>query len=418
MNKKILLFLFSFSLIFSLVLFSKHEAKAYISASSITSGFNAAADWLNEGTGIAMLGKTTVKEVREKLSAIAVAAAKIAALLVVQAATSAIIGEGPKGAGVITDWNKYLYISPQQRAMAQMNSFFNTVSRGRLSSLNYEGIGPNYDAYLVAQARQAIAGQNFVTDLQDTVTDPSQIFARGNMRGLMDYMKCANNVACYTLTSTAQYNLELTKAQEIAKNEQQNGFLPTKNATGKITKPASMISSAFTQMDQLGTQVIMAAQPDNGQTAGALMQIAGGAGISLTARTLNYYTADSAGQAEIRNKNDQFPFSLAYSTNGGIGFSAGGVTASAGGIGAMSSVQMGNICATGQFSLDGSGGTVDIKGNKITCPSGSVSKITVEKPSIDVTLPSFTCTSNASCNVAGVMTNTFRCNENKRCVKN
>jgi hypothetical protein len=321
------------------------------------------------------------KDALATFNRIGVTAAKIAALLAVQQITQAIIGSGD--GGVISDWNNYLYVSPQQRAMAQMNAFFNTASRGRLSTLNYEGVGPNYDAYLVAQARLAIAGQPFTTNLQDSVTDPSQIFAGGNMKGIVNYMKCANNVACYTLTSSEQYKIEFAKAQEIARNQQMNGFLPIKK-NGKIVQPAAFAYTALTQVDQMGTQIIMNADAD----VSAYAQIAAGAGISIASRSFNYMLADSKGKDEIRNKNDQFPFSLGYSTNGGVGISAGGVTATSG-VGQWSGgMQIGNTCATGNFTLDSGGATVDIHGNKITCPASSRPNGSVTPATIKVTGPS------------------------------
>lgn len=255
---------------------------------------------------------------------------KIAALTAVQIGTRAIVGSG-NDSTIIRDFNNYLYVSPQQKAMTQMNSFFNTVSRGRLSTLNYEGVGPNYDAYLVGQARMAIAGQPFSTNLQDLVTDPTQMFAGGNMKGLMTYMQCANNVACYTLTSTARYNSEFSKAQDIANKKNVNGFIP-KELNGRVVQPAQLAQVALTQLDQLGTQLIMSAT-DSGKAGGlsaAITQVWEGAGITAAARLAKYGISDSAGKDAIRNQNDQFPFSIGYSTNGGVGISAGGVTNSTG----------------------------------------------------------------------------------------
>jgi hypothetical protein len=246
---------------------------------------------------------------------------KMLALAAVQVTASALIGDGNSSQGtIIRDFNNYLYTSPQQRAMAQMNSFFNTVSQGRLSSLNYEGIGPNYDAYLVNQAKQAIAGQAFATNLQNIVTNPSQLLDGGNMKGLMTYMQCANNVACYTLTSTEQYNLEFEKAQTIAKNENVNGFIP-KKVNGRIIQPASLAQNALTQLDQLGTQLIVTAKggPTAAENTTAIEQIWSGAALSATARLTNYGISDKAGQEAIKNKNDQFPFSLSYSIKEGVG---------------------------------------------------------------------------------------------------
>lgn len=313
--------------------------------------------------------------VAENLDSVIITASKMAALLAVQKITQAIIGDG--GGGAITDWNNYLYVAPKQAAMAQMNSFFNTVSRGRLSSLNYEGVGPNYDAYLVAQSRQAIAGQPFTTNLQEFATDPTQMFVGGNMKGIMTYMQCANNVACYTMTAQAQYATELAKATDIANKEHSNGFLPVKK-NGRIIQPATIVANAMGQMDQLGTQVIMNADASKeASLSGSLSQIAAGASINIAARSFNYMLADSKGKDEIQNKNDQFPFSLAYSLNGGLGVKStnGGGTATSG-IGGLgpAGLQIGNTCATGNFRVNvATGVTTDIRGTKITCPPGSKS---------------------------------------------
>ncbi|MEI7962117.1 MAG: hypothetical protein WCI04_07315, partial [archaeon] len=105
-----------------------------------------AEDTIIAGVNVTQLGRDIAKAIGDAAVKLSVTGIKIAALLAVQTITRAIIGSG--GSGAIADWNKYLYTSPQQRAMDQMNLFFNTVSQGRLSSLNYEGVGPNYDAYL------------------------------------------------------------------------------------------------------------------------------------------------------------------------------------------------------------------------------------------------------------------------------
>jgi hypothetical protein len=277
-------------------------------------------DW---GTNLGQLATTIAKWVADKalkiaqiLAGMGVIAAKIIALLGVQALTNSMMSGGSSGY-VITDYKNYLYVAPQQRAMAQMDKFFIATSKGRLSSANYEGIGPNYDAYLVNQTKKAIAGQAFVTNIQSQVTDPSkEMFSGGNMKGIMSYMQCANNVACYTMAATQKYDTELTKAQTIAKNEQQGGLLPQKNLlTGKIMKPAALMSNALMQVDQLGTNLILQADPKAPEAAYA--QIAGGAAISLISRTINYETANTTDRAALRTKNTQFPFSLSYTASGG-----------------------------------------------------------------------------------------------------
>ncbi|KKQ45624.1 MAG: hypothetical protein US63_C0013G0008 [Candidatus Moranbacteria bacterium GW2011_GWC2_37_8] len=382
------------------------QAKAWPSVA--TTGAGAAAGGVGT-TGIwAQLGKDLAAKAKDIWEGVAVQVLKVATLLTVQKTTQAIIGKG--GGGVIYDWHNYLYIAPEQRTMTQMNAFFNTVSKGRLSSVNYEGVGPNYDAYLVAQARQAIGGQSFSTNLQSQVTDPSQLFSTGNMKGIMTYMQCANNVACYSLTSVAKYNSELAMQKEIAKNEQTSGFLPVKQ-NGKIIQPSAIVASAFSQIDQLGTTIIMNADAKDGFAAAAA-QMSAGATINLTARAFNYMTSDSKGKEAIKNKNDQFPFSLAYSTNGGIGISAGGITSSSGVGGIGGNVQIGNTCASGGFEVDSKGVAVMINGVKKTCSTTGV-KSGGTAPTVSATPPAITCAADKDCNVLG--RTDFKCS-NAKCV--
>ena len=248
------------------------------------------------------------------IAAQAIVAAKILALLAVQKITAALIGGG--NGLLIRDWNNYLYTSPQQTAMKQMDTFFTTTSKGRLSSLNYEGVGPNYDAYLVTQAKQAISSPTPVTNIQAQVTNPTtDLFSGGNMKGIMSYMQCANNVACYTLMATDKYTTEFAKAQTIAKNEQQNGVLPTKTASGRIIKPAALVSNALMEVDKQGQDLIMSAQADDTTSAvAALTQIAEGAALSIAARAINYGISDNNGKAATVAQNAKFPFSLSYSS--------------------------------------------------------------------------------------------------------
>lgn len=276
-----------------------------------------------------------VRQAKELINSIiganAIVVAKVAALLAVQEVVALLIGDSDGQPQIIRDYKNYLYVSPQQRAMEQMALFFNATSKGRLSYLNYEGIGPNYDLYLVAQARQAIAGRPFVTNIQELVTNPStDMFSSGNMKGVMAYMQCANNVACYTLTATEKYKMEYAQAQDVARSEQQNGFLPTKTISGRIDKPAALAQNALMVVDQVGTNLIVNAQPDakTGESTPALLQIAEGAAMSIASRLINYGISDDAGKAAIAAKNDQFPFSLSYTaktTNPKTGKEEGGL---------------------------------------------------------------------------------------------
>lgn|GEM_PF-1001563 len=260
------------------------------------------------------IGETIVTFAKNNLAGIAFSALKISALKVVQLATQKTIGKGG-GGGVITDWNNYLYTGPKQIALAQMNSFFNTANRGRASSLNYEGVGNNYNAYLLKQARQSIEGQKFTTNLQSVVTDPQHVFASGNMKGIMSYLEPANNPMGFSMIAQSRYANEVSKITAIAVAEQKDGIKPVKQ-NGKIIQPATLVASALTQVDQQGERLIMEAKADTAEGyTGAAKQILAGMALSYAARNLNYAAADSKGKAAIQNRNDSYPFSVSYTQN-------------------------------------------------------------------------------------------------------
>jgi len=367
-KQKIIAIIFCFGILFG-ILFTNQRVSAQWIVADPANTIAGTGTWV--GTLVGIVNKVG-EYVMSSANKIILVASKMAALLAVQRITQAIIGTN---SGAISDYNNYLFVAPQQRAMAQMNSFFNTVSKGRASRVNYEGVsGMNYDAYLISQAKLAIAGQPFTTNLQAIATDPTQMFGAGNMKGIMTYMQCANNVACYTMTAQSQYATELDKATQIAKAEQNNGFLPVKKG-GKIIQPSAIVASALTQIDQLGTQVIMNADLGGDPKTGLIpaeTQIVAGAGINIAARSFNYMLADTAGKNAIRNKNDEFPFSMSYNLNTGLGLGSNGVNANTG-LGAVdpASIQIGNTCATATAGISTNyanpGVYTSVTGQKATC---------------------------------------------------
>lgn len=171
------------------------------------------------------------------------------------------VGTGNNGKpAFVTDWYDYLYTQPEQQTRVQMNSFFNSVSAGRLSSLNYEGAGQAYDQYLKKQAETAIYGsdQSFQTNIQNYASDPStQMFDSGNFKAFSSYLECPNNPWCYSMEAEKQYSalsdINKTVAEKTVNND---GFLP-KKVDGKIVTPGAMYQSAMEGVDQLGNQLIV-----------------------------------------------------------------------------------------------------------------------------------------------------------------
>ncbi len=280
-------------------------------------------------TDVVMKVYTLAKDVAGIISSNMIVAYKIAALLTVQESVALIIGEGD--GLIVRDYNQYLYTNPKQQALARMNVFFNAVSDGRLSSSTYEGVGPNYHAYLALQAKKSLVGDVKKTNLQEQVSDPNKLFSGGNMKGIMSYMQCTNNVGCMTLLSNSIYSQEFSKVQDLARSEQQNGFLPRKGSDGRIMSPSMMAQNALLDLDRFGTELIITADDgeDGEKLEAAIAQIAEGSLLSIVSRAANYGIPDNRASAAAQARNDQFPFSVDYNPEAGTGtLSSGGFSTS------------------------------------------------------------------------------------------
>ena len=270
--------------------------------------------------------KVALEKIADMLASLAMVLAKIAALYSVEKAVAYLLGdEGGKESMIIRDFEEYLYDLPKQTALKQMKSFLTEVTSGKSSYLNYEGIGTSYVSSLKKQAENAVSdalkgtvnGKKLVTNLQD-IADPSNLFSKGNMKGLLASMQCANNSVCLSLYSGAKAVAEFGKAQDIAKTEQQDGMLPKKSSSGRIETPAVMMQNALVDIDKQGTNMIVSA-PINGDAnakIASLKQIAAGALLSITSRAANYGIVDKAAQVEteVTQKigNTYYSFSSSY----------------------------------------------------------------------------------------------------------
>jgi hypothetical protein len=169
---------------------------------------------------------------------------------------------------MITDYGEYLYTAPIKKTATQMDSFFSAASGGTVTSANpdtdysAEGVnGDNYDQYLADNAAASINGETLKTDITDVVDDPTQPFANGNMQGLMALLECSNNVMCFSTASESKYDQLLDQNQTIAKAEEDNGFVPTKE-NGKIVAPAESAAYQYTAVEDMDIQAI-ADSPDD-----------------------------------------------------------------------------------------------------------------------------------------------------------
>ncbi len=186
---------------------------------------------------------------------------KVAAIEMMNQIISNIVSSGNDGKPMfVTDWNDYLYTATEKDAKVYMNSFFNSVSAGRLSNLNYEGVGQSYDNYLKKQAETTLYGnkKNSTTNINNYVDDPRQdLFSKGNFKAFSAFLSCYNNPYCYSLSATVAHEKELDRLKTVAiKEANTNGYLP-KKVDGKIVTPGSQYQSAMEGIDQMANNWFM-----------------------------------------------------------------------------------------------------------------------------------------------------------------
>lgn len=319
MRKKI------FCLILILSLFitplPSHKAHAVISVFDIVTQINTLITDIGVWAGNFTEWAKFSNEISEKW---ALAAMKAASTLAVNSAIRAIVGSGNDGQpNFVTNWNDYLYLSPHDRTMLHMNSFFNSVSGGRLSASGYEGFGSmNYDAYMASMAMQSLQGQAFVTTLPRQVNDPTQLFANKSMRDFMSYLRPANNVWGYTSRAQQEYAAEFAKQQTIAEKTQVNGWLPKINSNGRISAPATLFQNAMESVDRMGNDIIVNATTPGELAIGSLTRIA--------AQTLQAGIGGDAAADRVRARNSSTNLNLNYNPTTGLSIGANGQNYSTG----------------------------------------------------------------------------------------
>ncbi len=273
--------------------------------------------------GILEYAAELAAELAKSLASAAVVLAKIAALYAVQEAVALLLGDENKDSLIIRDFGEYLYTLPKKAAAKQMKAFFTQLSSGRSSYSSYEGVGTKYISTVKKQAETAVddylnetvGGKKIATNLQEFVSDTSDVFSSGNMKGLLALTICGNSQACINSKALSLAAANTEKSQETNKAEQKDGMLPQKSSTGRITTPAIMAQNALLDIDKHGSNLIINANAGAGNAESiltALEEIAAGAAMSIVSRAINYGIVDKAAKAEDEVISKGYSFSTSY----------------------------------------------------------------------------------------------------------
>lgn len=209
----------------------------------------------------------------------------------------------------ITDYDDYLNKTPKKEALSGMEEkggFYDEVSNGRSSAFSYEVAGgrTDFDSYFASQSKSALTSNSPKTTLQNRVSSPNAIF-NGNMKGLVSYMECGNNPACYSLAAEKTYEEKTGELKEVAKAQETDGYKP-KIENGKIVKPSELVKNASLQVENMGINFINTAGNGEQTMNDAINQVLIGTDISLNSYLGKYGLSTS----DLQDAADLFSFSL------------------------------------------------------------------------------------------------------------
>lgn len=215
-----------------------------------------------------------VETIQRQIEGAILGTLKVAAIEMLNNKVGQLIGGGSAGKALfITDWDAFLYQTPQQEAQLYMNDFFSLTTRGKASSANYIGIGGgsnrvisgNYSTLLVNSAKANIAMKTSGADspaYQYTLDEYGGIegVAQGDMRAFNALISSpANNAFGYVLMAEGAYDSYEYEQREIAKiKAQSSGFLGAEK-DGITQTPAGVVEAITTDVSTLGNKMIASA---------------------------------------------------------------------------------------------------------------------------------------------------------------
>lgn len=216
---------------------------------------------------VAAVMKHTMEEITYQIRGILLGTLKQTAMeTIVRDVDNMIAGVGMESAMFITDWNDFLVERPLRETELYMNDFFTLTTRGKAYGSNYRPSGgsSNYAGYLVSQARRATVESGLPQyDLDQYVSDPSNMFAGGNWRAFSSFISNpANNPIGYTLAaqSVQQEKLENRKKEAEAKGIAYAGYKPQEAGDGTVVTPGSTIKDIQSNTNDLGSKIIANAE--------------------------------------------------------------------------------------------------------------------------------------------------------------
>lgn len=226
--------------------------------------------------------KQMLEEISYKIKGITLGLLKQQAVKSLNSKTDKLVaGKNGKDAKFITDWESYLYKTPDANTKKYMNDYLSKITAGKGSKTTYksktsEGFfggssgstsgskvgGGSYSSQLIEIAKKT------TSDTKDPKMtyegDPSQMFASGNFKNMNLFLSGINNPWAFQMNAQREYEKKKAEERKLAdtKSKAYFGFIGTgegQNGKGKITRPGSLTMQSKANAEDLGNKVIASA---------------------------------------------------------------------------------------------------------------------------------------------------------------
>lgn len=179
---------------------------------------------------------------------------------------SMISGGGSGNAKFITDWETYLYKTPDNNTKLYMNDYLSQITSGKgsLGSYSSEGFGSgsSYASQLVSAAKS-----NTISKKDPTFSyegNPANMFSGGNFKNFNLYLSGINNPWAFDINAQNEFEKKKAEERKLAAVKSQAylggiGAGEGTNGKGTINLPGSVIMQTKANTMDLGNKVLASA---------------------------------------------------------------------------------------------------------------------------------------------------------------
>jgi hypothetical protein len=212
--------------------------------------------------------KQMLEDIRDRIKGIILGMLKQQAIQTINKQVDSMMAGGGKGGPkFITDWEAYLYKTPDNNTKLYINDYLSKITSGKGSISGYksEGFGAGGGGY--ASQLVAMAKSNTINKKTPSLTyqgDPSQMFASGKFKNFNSYLSGINNPWSFDVNAQNEFAKKTAMERKMASVKSQAylggiGVGEAANGKGKITLPGSVIVQTKANSMDLGNKVIASA---------------------------------------------------------------------------------------------------------------------------------------------------------------